>query len=152
MRAKEYLNQIHKLRWQIDALESQIEYLRTKASGVKAITYDDDKVQTSPQNAFETSMVELAEVTNRYTERILEYIDLTIRIEEQIAGLEKPEHSRILTLRYIDVDKDGRKLSLEKIARTCGYSFDRTKHLHKEALGEFEKKYLRKRKSTLFST
>lgn len=142
MRAKEYLNQIHKLRWQIDALESQIEYLRTKASGVKAITYDDEKVQTSPQNAFETSMVELAEVTNRYTERILEYVDLTTRIEKQIAGMEKPEHARILTLRYIEVDKRGRKLSLERIARTMGYTFEWTRHLHGEALEEFERKYL----------
>ena len=142
MTAKEYLNQIHKLRWQIEALDNQIAFLRNKAQGVKAIVYDQDKIISTPGNEMERIILELAEATNRYTERILEYIDITIRAENQITGLDNKDYSSVLTLRYIEVDDNGKQFTLEEIAAKLNYSPEWIRHLHSDALEAFEKKYL----------
>ena len=142
MNAKEYLNQIHKLQWQIGALQEQVLYLRNKAQGVKAIVYDMDKIISSPANDMERIIMELAEASNKLQDRILEYIDITIKAERQITDLENKDYARVLTLRYILTDDNGEQFTLEKIAEMMNYSSEWIRHLHTDALNAFEKKYL----------
>ena len=47
MTTKEYLLQVQKSRNAIRQYEDEIERLRNQAAGIKAITYDKDRVQTS---------------------------------------------------------------------------------------------------------
>ena len=140
MTAKQYLMEVHKLRRRITSLELQQEELRTKAEGLRAIVYDKDKVQTSVQNRFDTIMTELVTVQAEYAKSIAEcYAAIAVR-EKKIAALTQPRYVDVLRMRYIEQDK-GRQLTLSQIARQMGYSFDRTAHLHREALEQFRKKY-----------
>ena len=144
MTAKQYLSQVHALRRQIEALEEQIEFLTTKAAGVKGITYDGDRVDASPENTLEATVIELAEITNRFNRRVLKYSRLVLKITEQINGMENADHVELLTLRYLQTDKRGKRMTLDRIARKMNRSPDRIWHMHGEALAAFEKKYLQK--------
>lgn len=141
MTAKQYLSRVHALRRQIEALEDQVEYLTTKAAGVKGITYDADKVETSPDNVLESAMIEAAEAKNQLNERILEYSRTVLLIESQISALDNADYVELLTLRYITTDRHGKRLTLERIARMMHRSPERIWHMHGEALAEFEKVY-----------
>ena len=68
MTAKEYLWQIEKWQKKIEEIDQQcednierlgqrIETLYNQASGLKAITYDKDRVQTSPENSLQEIIV-----------------------------------------------------------------------------------------------
>lgn len=50
MTAKEYLLEIRRAKHAMNSLMFRCEELRNQAAGVGAITYDKDKVQTSPEN------------------------------------------------------------------------------------------------------
>ena len=143
MTAKQYLSQVHKLRRQIKSLEDQVEYLTVKAAGVKGIQYGKDKVDASPASVFESTMAELSDAIDKLNARIVKYSKTVIRIEKQVAGMEKPEYVELLTLRYLDTYR-GRMMSMEQIARRMCLSVDRVWHLHGEALAEFAKKYMKK--------
>lgn len=45
MTAKEYLSEIQKYKRIAGSMEMRMEELRTQAEGVKAITYDKDRIQ-----------------------------------------------------------------------------------------------------------
>ena len=142
MTAKQYLSQVHAIRRQIEALEEQIEFMTTKAAGVKGITYDVDRVDASPENTLEATVIELAEITNRFNRRVLKYSRLVLKITEQINGMDNADHVELLTLRYLQTDKRGKRMTLDRIARKMNRSPDRIWHMHGEALAAFEKKYL----------
>ena len=144
MTAKQYLSRVHALRRQIESLEQQIEFLTIKASGVKGITYDGDKVVVSPENTLEQAMVEVAEMTNKFNDSVLKYSRLVLKIERQIAGLDNADQVELLTLRYLTTDKRGKQLTFDRIAVMMHRSFERTCHIHVEALAAFQKKYLDK--------
>ena len=144
MTAKQYLSRVPALRRQIASLEQQIEYLTTKAAGVKGVTYDADKVVVSPENTLEQAMVEVAEMTNKFNDRVLKYSRLVLRIEKQINGMDNPDHVELLTLRYLTTDKRGKQLTFDRIAVMMHRSFERTCHIHGEALAAFQKKYMEK--------
>lgn len=140
MTAKQYLMEVHKLRRRIASLELQQEELRTKAEGLKAIVYDRDKVQTSVANRFDSIMTELVTVQEEYARTIAEcYAAIAMR-EKKISALSQQGYIDVLRLRYIEQDK-GRQLTLAQIAKRMGYSFDRARHLHGEALREYGRRY-----------
>lgn len=165
MTAKEYLIQIRKWQRQIESiqaqsdsylqkLENELEVLYTQASGLKAIVYDKDRVQVSPENSLEQIVIRIEEVSERYSNAIAEQHTVTAgkiqslqqninAIADQIAGMDKPEHAEILRLRYVETDKHGRTLTLEQIACTIHRSYPYVKHLHGWALQAFQNKYLK---------
>ena len=139
MTAKEYLSEIHKLRRLLRSLELKAEELRTQAEGVKAITYDKDKVQTSPSNLMEELVLRLVEVEEEYGRQIVHYHTEMQKRIDQIAAM-RPDYAEILRLRYIE--GNGHALRLEEIALRMHLSWPRVKHLHGEALEAFRRKWL----------
>ena len=140
MSAKEYLSEIITLKKAVDALEDKVELLRVQAANIKAIKYDKDRVQVSEGYTLEDSVIALIDAEKEYTDVIAKYHKaVKIRIK-QIAGMDNQNYSQVLMLRYV-VDNDGRRQSLEDIAEQMYMSLDRIKHLHGEALEEFERKY-----------
>lgn len=140
MTAKEYLSEIRKQRRIIRTLEQRAEELRTQAEGVKAITYDRDKVQVSPANMMEEIIPRLIEVEEEYAKQILRYHTEMQKRIGQIAEM-RTDYAEILRLRY--VEGNGRPLRLEEIAVRTHMSFDRVRHLHGEALVAFGRKWLK---------
>ena len=142
MTAKEYLTETLKLRHAARALADKAEMLRTEIAGVKAITYDKERIQTSPENRVEDLMIRLIEIEERYKETLRRYYAGILIREKQIAEIGRNDYEEILRMRYIETDEKGRRLSLEEIAVKTHRSFDRIRHLHGEALAEFTRRYL----------
>lgn len=136
-KAKRYLLEVKILRRQIQNLEQKREFIRTTAEGMKAITYDRDKIITSPVNSTEKLILELVEITNQYSEKILEY-HKAIEIRRQQVMKMAPQHAEVLTLLYLD----GPGLGLWGAAKIMSLSYDTVKHLHTNALKAFAKAYL----------
>lgn len=123
-------------------LEQRIKFLRYKADGTKAITYDKDKVQTSPRRAMEETVTDMVDAENKLNQLAASYQEAILLRTAQIMTMDKPEHAEVLLLRYVE-DHDGRQLTLGEIAEQMHKSFDRVAHLHGEALKAFEERYLR---------
>ena len=135
MTAKEYQQQLDTLRDEIESTNLALEKIFTEASGIKAITYDKDRVQVSPSNHAENFMVKLAELGDEYAQMQMKYkLERDKRIA-MINGLSNPIHVRILRKRYID----GK--TFEEIAVALHYTYRHVTRLHGSALQEFSAKY-----------
>lgn len=141
MTAKEYLLKIQTYRKAIESYRQKIEELYVEASGVKAIVYDKDRVQTSTINRFEEVMVKVDIEAAKMARAILKYQAAVQIRTEQIANMDRADHAEILRLRYVELDDFGRQMSLEQIACIMRLSFYRVAHLHGEALQAFDRKY-----------
>ena len=102
MTGKEYMNEIRKIRREIRLLYEQIIRDELLASNVKAIRYDVDKVQTSPDG---DRMAELiSDICKNESKMIVKVQELHKREESamQVLLLLKEEHERILVLHYLE--------------------------------------------------
>lgn len=141
MTAKEYLQQIHKDRRRAQALRIRIIELQRQSEGTQSVNYQTERVQTSPENAFEKTMAQIIDMKARYMRSILRCERRIANRESQIASMRKAEHTEILYLRYCEVDHSGHQLPFKMIAKRMNRSLDRTLHLHGEALAAFDKKF-----------
>lgn len=135
MTAKEYLSDLQKLQFRIKNLKLESKRLRESFTYLSGISYERDKVQTSPHDAMADSINRIVDVEKEVALALAEYheaLDLRIR---QINGLSKAEYIIILTSRYVE----GK--NFEQIAVELDYNYYHTCHLHGEALDEFAKKY-----------
>lgn len=142
MTAKEYLSKIQTYRQAMQSYAYRIEELYHDAAGIKAIVYDKDRVQVSPENRFEQIMAKIDAEARKWAAARLKYEQEVQKRIDQIAGMERAEYSEILRLRYIELDADGRMMSLEEISCRMHRSYNNVKHLHGWALSAFQKKYL----------
>lgn len=135
MTAKEYLLQLDTLRDEIESTNLALEKIFTEAQGIKAIVYDKDKVQVSPDNHSENFMIKLAELGEDYARMQMRFkLERDKRIA-MINSLANPIHVRILRKRYID----GK--TFEEIAVALHYTYRHVTRLHGSALQEFSAKY-----------
>ena len=143
MTAKQYLSRVHHLRRQCESLERKIMLLRTKAEGLRAITYDKDKVQVSPTNTIEEAVTELANLETHYHGLIIEYSRTITACIEQIQSMDDPKHSELLMLRYIEEEPRATngQLTFDDIADKMHYSKMQILRLHEQALEAFFDKY-----------
>lgn len=141
MTAKEYLMKIQIHKRSIESIQQKIEMLYNEAAGIKAIVYDKDHVQTSPENRFEEMMIRIDAECSKWVRMRIRYEREVRKRVNQINKLGNPDYSELLMLRYVDLE-DGRQRSLEEIAYRMHKSYPRIKHMHGEALEAFRRKYL----------
>lgn len=143
MTAKEYLSKIQTYRRIMQSYADRIEELYHEASGLKAIVYDKDRVQVSPEQKMEKIFGQIDDIAEDYVKARRRYEVEVRKRTEQIAGMERAEYAELLRMRYVDgmnllqitlamKDKDGGQR----------YSYDHIKHMHGWALSAFQKKYL----------
>lgn len=143
MTAKEYLSKIQIYRRAILSTQLRIEELEHQASGIRAITYDRDKVQTSPENRIEDIMIKVDALTRKLTRQITKYQSEVLKREKQIAELERAEYAQVLQMKYIDgMNLLQITLAMRDADGGQRYSYDHVKHMHGWALNAFQKKYL----------
>lgn len=135
MTAKEYLNKIQGYKKNLDKLQENLEFLYEKASGVKAITYDKDRVQVSPENRFEEYMVKISAEAEKYARMLFFYSETLTEGTKRIMGMKNATYSQVLMLRYI------KGLRWEEIACEMNYSFRHVTRLHGSALAAFSSQY-----------
>lgn len=142
MTAKEYLSKIQTYRHAMQTYADRIEELYHDASGLKAIVYDKDRVQTSPENRLEKIFERIDREAERYAKAREKYETEVRKRTDQITGMERADYAEILRLRYIETNAEGMPMTLEEISCVMHLSFWRTAHLHGEALEAFRRKYL----------
>ena len=142
MTAKEYLNGVRRKRIHCRMLKEQREELEAQAQGMKAIAYDKDHVQTSPRNSMEELVSAKVEIEERYAKVLWEYHVANLKAERQIQSMKNPAYAEVLRLRYMVDDEHGRQMSIERIACEMYKSYEWVRHIHGNALKEFEKLYL----------
>jgi len=135
MTAKEYLSRIQRSRYMMEKHAERIEELYHVATGLKAIVYDADRVQTSPENQMENVFAMIDAEAHKYAKARIRYEKEVRKRMDQIGKLDNVLYIKVLTLRYID------GLRWEEIACQIGYSFRHVTRIHGEALAAFTAMY-----------
>lgn len=141
MTAKEYLLEIQKMKRTMDSLGEKAEALRAEMEGLKAITYDKDRVQVSPSDRMSELMPRLIDLEEKYGETIYKYHKRVMLCTEMINSLPSKLQARLLILRYLN----GR--SWEQITedlnpeRKRPYAYEHVIRLHGKAIANFEKNF-----------
>ena len=141
MTVKEYLSQVHESEKIIKYYEQKIEVLRVQAGGLRAITYDKDRVQVSPTDTLLESVAKLVDLEAEYGEEIIKHHQLILKITRQVNGLDNPDHVEVIRLRYLTPFRSGRLMPFSVVARKMSRSIDWALHLHGAALNAFRNKY-----------
>lgn len=132
MTAKEYLKEIRRMKERSDSLRRRIEELWEMAASTGAIEYDKDRVQVSPVNTLEKSVLQIFHLNEKYLRSIARYHAEIQKRDAEISELNRADYEEILRLRYFEF------LQFDEIADRMGKSDDRVRHLHGEALQAFE--------------
>lgn len=140
MTAKEYLQDLRKLKRKTDNRIRQCKNIRENLEFLQGIDYSKDKVQTSAKDQLSEAMATLIDLEAEVVELIKKYQQMYDEGVKRINSLSRKEYVDILTMRYLENDYKKRKF--EYIACEIDYSYDRTCHMHGEALQEFERKFL----------
>ena len=137
MTAKEYLSQIRKAEIIIRIRAQELQRLKEDTAYISAIRYDKVRVQTSTDGSgISKAVEESVSLQLEIEKRIQRLTKKRHDIITQIEGLKNTNHIELLKLRYIDGER------FEAIACSMGYSFDRIRHMHGEALQAFGRQYL----------
>lgn len=135
MTTKEYLNQIGKLTFMIEAKFEELYRLQTLACRVTVAT-DGERVKSSPDP---DRMADAVEKIIKCEEELNTLIKKTVNQRSQIIkmidALDNPNSHKILTLRYVQELTDKEIASKMNIAPSHVYKVQKT------ALIEFEEKY-----------
>lgn len=135
MTAKEYLQEIRRLRNRCDNLRRQHDELWEQALAIGAIRYDKDKIQVSPENQLEKQVLRLFKLREKYLRAVARYQAEIVKREAEVARLENWEYEQVLRLRYFQF------LQFSEIASEMRMSESHVKRLHGAALRVFAKVY-----------
>lgn len=137
MTAKEYLRTLRWTELSIETRKDELRRLDAEYTYLSGISYDRDRVQTSPSgDAFPQSDRRI-DLALKIREDILAMQKLRTDIIGKITGLDNPLYSQVLLERYVNY------LSFDDIADKMHYSYVYITHIHGEALQEFTNKYLK---------
>lgn len=136
LNAKEALKKIKYMDVQIDNIEKELEDLKNRMTGCKAISYDlapgTARTETSPQERlypiYDQGEKELIE-------QMAEFIEYKSTIWRTVCKMKNSTHIEILYKRYFAYMK------WEEIAVQMNYSYQGVLKLHGRALQEFSKEY-----------
>ena len=136
MSAKEYLGEIRRLTAVIDSYQRSIDILRSDIEGIRGISYDKDRVQsTASDSTILNQIIRLEELAGKMGDVMIERAKKRAEITSQITLMPNRNYMQILFKRYVEFKK------FELIAVEMGYSYDYVRELHGQALDEFGKKY-----------
>lgn len=134
MKAKEYLSQALRLKRRYTNAMEDLDTIRSMASGVTAIRYDKDQIQSSPRNdQMAQYMIRLEKAEARAFKAAEEYFGRFEVIRMQIDMITPQLYSDLLYLRYIKGER------LFEIADELGYEYTYMRYIHGKALSEFSK-------------
>ena len=132
MKPKEYLSQALRFKRRYENALEELEYIRSMATGLTAIRYDKDQVQTSPENdQLANYMIRLEKAEKKALKASEDYFTAHEVIRMQIEIISPQLYADVLRLRYIK----GRKLY--EIADELSYSYEWLRIIHGRALREF---------------
>lgn len=136
MTAREYLKQLEVLDFQIHDDLLTLSAMKGNASGVRAVDYSRDKVQTSPvSDRLCNDVIKYTTFDKQINEEIDRFVDAKRQIIKEIRGLHDKNYIQVLTKIYVQFK------SVKTTAQEIGKSYSHTVTLHNQALEKFEKTY-----------
>lgn len=135
MTAKEYLDHIKRCYQTMQALYDRLVEVRTKIEGLKAITYDRERVQVSPSNKTEELIAQLVDTEDKLSKEVREHFDEVVEATKRIYSLDNERQIQVLEMRYI------KGMRWQVIADELDIEYRSATRLHKKALRNFERKY-----------
>ena len=136
MTAREYLKQLEVLDFQIHDDLLTLSAMKSNASGVRAVDYSCDKVQTSPvSDRLCDDVIKYTTFDKQINEEIDRFVDAKRQIIKEIRGLHDKNYIQVLTKIYVQFR------SVKTTAQEIGKSYSHTVTLHNQALEKFEKTY-----------
>lgn len=133
--AKEYLGTIRIMDSMIANKVAERDHFREMLQSISCDTFS-ERVQTSPTNRLERGIIRLEEMDEEIDSLMNRYMDQSAVVIKQIYDLGHADYSNLLHKRYIQ------NLSLRNIAKEMHVSYEWARHLHGNALVEFERRYL----------
>ena len=134
--AKEYLQEIQRYKYAIENKLKQRERLLESISYIEGVSYDHDRVQTSPRDALSENVIRILDLDKEIEETVHAYNEQMNKRINQINSLDRPEFVAILFKRYVEMKK------FEMIAIELDYDYWYTCQLHGYALQAFSEKFL----------
>lgn len=113
----------------------RLEEMKSSASGVRAIRYDTDKVQTSPSDRLCANVARYTDFNDHINKEIDRFTEAKEKIIQQIQGLTNYVHVQILFKVYVQYK------TLKETTPEVGLSYGTVLAKHAEALKVFEDKY-----------
>lgn len=135
MTAKEYLDHIKRCYQTMQALYDRLVEVRTKIEGLKAITYDRERVQVSPSNKTEELIAQLVDTEDKLSKEVREHFDEVVEATKRIYSLDNERQIQVLEMRYI------KGMRWQAIADELDIEYRSATRLHRKALRNFERKY-----------
>lgn len=135
MTAKEYLDHIKRCYQTMQALYDRLVEVRTKIEGLKAITYDRERVQVSPSNKTEELIAQLVDTEDKLSKEVHEHFDEVVEATKRIYSLDNERQIQVLEMRYI------KGMRWQVIADELDIEYRSATRLHRKALRNFERKY-----------
>lgn len=130
-KAHNYLLHIRETEILIRNKEMELEALRWKASGVGAIRYDKDRVQTNPQNYMEMAVADCIEIEQEIEEDRATIEETKGTAYAIVRKMDKPEQRAIIEWFYLNC------ASMEEIAQKMYMSARNAYYLKDDALETF---------------
>ena len=143
MKAKEYLKSIRNEQKELINLKAQKDsvYFSLLPSGIR---YDRDRIQISPEDIFPDKVIRMTELTKEIDSHI-NYLERNkTKALRMIRKIENSKHRQVLIFYYLTLNMDGLPMSWIDVAELMGYSEDRVKHIHGDALISFDLIYSKK--------
>ena len=118
-----------------------LEMIERKELGLlpKAIVYDKDKIQTSPDDLLAKNEAEIADLTQIMRKKAAELRKKKVEAEKIVESLDYPEEREVMRLYYLSLKKDYRLFRWEEVAAKLGYTMRHTLRLHADALEQLIK-------------
>ena len=132
-KADHYLMQIRNADKEMRQIFEQIQFLRYKASGMGAIRYDKDHVQTSPEDMVCECIAQAVQLENKLFTRNRKLHDSLTHTNEILQLWNDNNNARLITIYYLNHG------SMGDVAEQIGCSSRNAYFIKLKALEEFSK-------------
>ena len=137
MTAQEYLEQVEQKIIVVKNINSGINNLREVLVSIGG-TDSGERVQTSRDNdKFGSIFARIDEKERIMDEKSKELIEFTAKVENEICSMENPQYMELLHKKYVLLEP------LKQIAAEMNFTYRYVAKIHRNALREFEKQFLR---------
>lgn len=135
MDIKKYLYSIRDEQYEIEELRQRIAELESSLLP-RAIQYDKDKVQTSPEDHTTDIMAKIADYTLMLEKRIRILTERRQYAEQIISRLKDSEERQILDLYFLS----GQRMKMDEVAELVNLSTRHTYRIYKQAIEDLRKR------------
>ena len=128
MTAKQYLRQIRIIEGRIRRNTNRLRSLRASSDGMRAITYDGIKVQSSPEDSMSEKIGEIVDLENQTKAEIIKLEKKKSEITGKIHTIGYEEGESVLFMRWVE------GMNFYDIAEQMHYSMRQVHNIHGRAL------------------